>query len=760
MQPACEREGAPALQADESVRVPPVLIVAACVSFAAAADADEPEVRHRDSVEVIGVTPIDGIGLDRAKFPTNVQRITPGGDAGVADSLARGTAGVELNDPQGGPLQSDLQFRGFSVSPLLGAPEGLAIYQDGVRLNEPFGDTISWATVPSSAVESIEVMPGANPVFGLNALGGALTMRTRSHAQQTSASVRGGSFGRAEGELATGGTRWFASAAHVRDGGWRDFSPSDATHLFGSARWSAADARLTLARSTLTGNGAAPAALLDEDRAAVFTHPDRTHNEVAMLSTTQQRAVSDALFAQATAYVRRTRTRTFNGDDSPYEPCPDAAGLLCLEDDVVLDLSGAPVVVGPGQELDATNNRTALGQTAFGAALQFDGGGTLGGRENRLIAGVSLDGGVARFASSSELAELNDDRGTSGTGIVAAESLVELQTRSTTLSAFAANVLTPTPRFTVTATARLNHVRMRLDDRIGTALDGEHEFTQLHPSLGAAFAVSPRVSAFANAGLGGRTPTPVELSCADPEDPCRLPNAFVSDPPLRAVTARTFEAGLRGATAGVSWSAALHRSTSEDDLLFISSGPLRGEGHFANVGTTRRQGVEVAADGGAGSRVRWSASYAFLDATFVTPFVVAAPNHPAAVEGELPVEAGDRLPLVPSHVAKLGASIDVTSRLRVSGSWRMTSEQSLRGDEANLAEPLPSYAVADARVEFATGTRATIVLAARNLFDAEYATFGTFGDAEDVLGEEYEESRRFVTPAAPRTFSLGVELRF
>jgi iron complex outermembrane recepter protein len=728
--------------------------------FPLLAAAEEPP-QHTTTIDVIGVTPIDGIGLDRAKFPTNAQRITLTEGTDAAESLMRGSATMETNDPQGGPLQSDLQFRGFSVSPLLGSPEGLALFQDGVRLNEPFGDTIAWSAIPSAAIESIEVIPGANPAFGLNALGGALAMRTRSDAQTTSVFLRGGSFGRLDGELTTGGDRWFASASHVRDGGWRDFSASDATQLFGSTKWSSGDLRLTLAQSTLTGNGAAPEELLAMKRTAVFTHPDETRNEMVMLSTRQQRALSGSLFAEATGYVRRTRTRTFNGDDSPYEPCEeeDAAGLLCLDDEIVRDTAGSPVSIG-GAALDATNNRTGLRQTAFGAGVQLDRSGAIRRRMNRVIAGASVDGGVAHFESSTELADLTDKRGTIGRGIVVGDSLVELTTRSTTISAFVADIYSATPRLTVTATARLNHVRMRLDDRIGTALDGSHSFTQLHPSVGAAWEISPRASVFANVGITGRTPTPVELSCADPEDPCRLPNAFVSDPPLRAVTARTVEAGLRGSAQGMSWSAAAHRSVSHDDLLFISSGPLRGEGHFANVGTTRRQGLELAANGRAGANVAWTASYALLDATFVTPFNVAAPNHPGATDGEIAVESGDRLPLVPRQTAKVGATVELSPRFTAGAIARAVARQFFRGDEANLEEPLPSYAVVDTRLDIQVAKLATITIEVRNVFDAAYATFGVFGDAEDVLGEEYEDSRRFVTPAAPRTLSIGVRTRF
>lgn len=714
------------------------------------------------AIEVVGVTPIDGIGLDLAKFPTNAQRITRSEEQGVADALVQGAAAIESNDPQGAPLQNDLQFRGFSVSPLLGAPEGLAVFQDGVRLNEPFGDTITWASVPSSAIESIELIPGANPVFGLNALGGAITLRTRGAAEDTSAAVSAGSFGRVEAEITTGGDRWFASASHLRESGWRDFSPADATHLFGSAKNGTGDVRLTLARSNITGNGAAPVALIATDRAAVFTHPDQTQNDLVMLSGSAQRAFQSSIFGQVTTYVRRTHTRTFNGDDSPYERCggTSTAGLLCLDGNIVLDTAGAPVTIDEREEFDATNNRTRLAQTAFGVALQLDRSSTMRGHANRLLVGGSFDGGVAAFRSSTELAALTDDRGTIGSGITAAESLVHLATRSMTLSAFVADILSLTPRLTLTGSARFNHVRIRLDDRIGVDLEGDHSFAQLHPSLGFAFDIGRGLNAFGNVGAAGRTPTPVELSCADAADPCRLPNAFISDPPLKAVRARTLEAGLRGRHRFITWSAAVHRSTTKDDLMFISSGRARGEGHFANVGTTLREGVEATVEGRSGTRTQWFASYSFVDATFVTPFTAAAPNHPAATDGGIDVEPGDRLPLAPRHMSKVGASLNLTPRLRVAATVRRTSEQYVRGDEANLAEPLPAYTTTDARLEVAAGTRATVVAAVRNLLDSDYATFGVYGDAEGILGEAYGERERFITPAGPRTLLLTVRVRY
>lgn len=80
---------------------------------------------------------------------------------------------------QGNPFQPDLNFRGFTASPLLGTPQGLSVYMDGVRLNQPFGDVVSWDLIPRSVIGSIALMPGSNALFGLNTLGGALAIQTK-----------------------------------------------------------------------------------------------------------------------------------------------------------------------------------------------------------------------------------------------------------------------------------------------------------------------------------------------------------------------------------------------------------------------------------------------------------------------------------------------------------------------------------------------------------------------------------------------------
>src|SRR5690606_37328722 len=170
-----------------------------------------------------------------------------------------------------------------------------AVYQDGVRVNEPFGDTINWALIPKSAIDTVYVMPGSNPLFGLNALGGAIAIDTKdgfSHAG-TPAEAFAGSFSRIGMQAETGGSiddrfGWFVTASRLEEDGWRDHSPTEATQLFGNLGWqtarSNAQASLTYADTDLIGNGAAPAQLLAVDRDAIFTRPDRTSNELLLFS--------------------------------------------------------------------------------------------------------------------------------------------------------------------------------------------------------------------------------------------------------------------------------------------------------------------------------------------------------------------------------------------------------------------------------------------------------------------------------------------
>jgi outer membrane receptor protein involved in Fe transport len=380
----------------------------------------------------------------------------------------------------------------------------------------------------------------------------------------------------------------------------------------------------------------------------------------------------------------------------------------------------------------------------------------LGNRANDLIAGVSVDLGRSRYEADTELADLSETRGTIGTGIYDADAAVRLKSSVTHTGLYAADFFTIAPRVTLMGSARFTHSSIELRDQLGDELTGDHSFSRLNPAAGITVTLPRDATAYGSFSMSSRVPTPSELGCADPDDPCRLPNAFVADPPLEQVTAWTIEGGIRGRLlrGRIAWNASLFRTVNRDDILFISSGALTNEGHFENVGDTERRGVELGAAGVAG-RARWTASYTYLRATFETPLILSSPNHPDAVDGEIQVATGNTLPGVPRHNVKLGLDATI-GRTSLGGNLAMVSGQYLRGDEANLLDQVDGYALVNmtARHQLRPG----IALAANvtNLFGAQYETFGLLGEADDVLGDEFDDPR-FMSPGSPFGIWVGIE---
>jgi outer membrane receptor for Fe3+-dicitrate len=618
--------------------------------------------------------------------------------------------------------------------------------------------------LPPTAIASVNLTPGSNPLFGLNTLGGALSIQTKdgfAHPGQRLA-FSAGSFGRVwtdvESAAARANVSYYFSGRALRESGWRDFSPSKMGQLFGNVGWrngrsASIDVSVTAGRTRLRGNGPLPVQLLDRDRRAVFTHPDITEIDHLAVAARASRTLARDVMLNAVAFYRPATFSTLNGDDTDYEPCEDGSGRLCIDDDPVRDQRGQ-FVAAPASPYDATNNTTRTRTSGYGATAQLTTTRPLLQRENHLIAGMSVDGGRATFTSATELARLTQTRGTTGVGILDAESLVALKTNVVHLGGYLADYLTVAPRMTVSGSVRFTTSDLGLRDQIGTELTGDHHFSSLNPAAGIAIAITPSLTAFGGYSVSSRVPTPSELGCADPDDPCRLPNAFVSDPPLEQVRAHTVEAGLRSRRRSA-WAATVFRTVNRDDLLFISSGALTNEGYFANIGDTVRAGLELSVAGRTDA-VHWAAAYTVLSATFATPFVVSSHNHPDAVAGEITVPRGARIPSLPRHTLKLDADWSL-GRVLAGLSTQYASSQLLRGDEGNLLPPLDGYVVTAMRARFALSHRATIVGQVSNLLNSSHATFGLLGEADDVLGEEYDDPR-FLTPAAPRSAWIGLEL--
>ncbi|PVV12451.1 MAG: hypothetical protein B6D72_07870 [gamma proteobacterium symbiont of Ctena orbiculata] len=733
------------------------------------------------AIDVISTTPLHGVEIERNRLPMHTEiatdeEITRQQSLDLSEFLNQRFGSVFLNEAQNNPLQPDLLYRGFVASPLIGLPQGMSVYMDGVRINEPFGDTINWSVIPESAIAGVNLMAGSNPLFGLNTLGGALSVRTKNGFTHPGAEVEvsGGSFDRYTAQASIGGSRenlgYFITANVFDEEGWRDFSPSESKQLFGNLAWQgeagSLDLTLSLSDSELIGNGALPEDLLEEDREAIFTRPDITEQDAALLRLGGQRALGDEIVLEGTIYYRNSRIDTLNGDDSDFEECEEAEneGFICEEEEgeeeeVVFDQDGNPILADDDVE-GGTVNRSESDQDTFGLSLQTAFLQPLGGRDNQLIVGIAADRSEVDFNSNTELGSLDDSRKAIGSGIFVEESFTEVETETKNLSFYFTDTWSVNEQLALTLSGRWNKTEIELRDQLGTALNGDHSFTRFNPALGLTYDLNQGVNIYAGYSESSRAPTAMELTCADPEDPCRLPNAFLSDPPLEQVVAKTWEAGLRGSLPGLSWHVGLFQTTNQDDILFISAGALTNEGFFDNVGETRRQGLELSLNGNlADNRLDWFLSYTRLKATFEENLSIASPNNPFAVDGEIAVESGDRLPGLPENLLKAGLTYRVTPNFSLGADLQYSSDIVLRGDESNLDEEIDGYSVVNLRGEYQASDNLKLFAKVDNLFDREYETFGLYGEADEVLGDDYENPR-FLSPGSPRAVWAGLSYKF
>ncbi|HEV7912967.1 MAG TPA: TonB-dependent receptor [Albitalea sp.] len=695
-------------------------LAAAC----SASFADNPaEVLELPQVDVVGTTPLPGSGVRLRDLPANVQIFTSrdlrrrhaGSLAGLLESDA-GSVGV--NAAQGNPFQPDLNIRGFSASPLLGTPQGISVFFDGVRINEPFGDSVNWDLIPAASISSIQLIPGFNPAFGLNTLGGALAIYSKSGASEYPdrpggvLTLVGGSFGRRTVELETGGRHqrwdWFLSANDSRDGGWAMHNASRVRQAFAKLGWQDADTDLDLvfsgADNRLEGTQTLPISFADPREP--YTYPDTNLNRAALLSLKGSHAFSEDWLLSGNLYVRRFRNRntSSNVDDR----------------------------FGPDDSVQAINDASRIDQLGRGAALQLVRTGKLGRFDNMLSIGLSVDHGRARYSRSAQDAAFTADRGTLGQGDFRLETDADSGTRH--VGAFVSDVLNLDPRWSLTLAGRFNRADVRIADRSGSApeLDGAHRFSRFNPALGLTFNPSPRLTLYAGASEGMRAPTAIELTCADPDAPCKLPNSFLSDPPLRKVVSKSIEAGARGqADPHTRWSIAVFRTDLHDDLQFVSSnGVASNAGYFQNVGTTRRQGVEAGGSTRVGRAV-WTLRFAWTAATFRSPFAESSPSHSQAdAGGAIGVQPGDRIPGIPRRLLKLRAEFEATPRWTVGAHLLASGSVYARGDENNRDANgrVPGYAVLNLDTRLRLGKALEWFARLDNALDRSYANFGILGE--------------------------------
>ncbi|MGH8315213.1 MAG: TonB-dependent receptor, partial [Steroidobacterales bacterium] len=446
----------------------------------ALADGPNPaEAFELPAVEVVGTTPLPGLGTALKDVPANVQsfgradfqRQRP---LDLTDFLERNANSVGVSAAQGNPYQQDLNFRGFTASPLLGTPQGISVFQDGVRINEAFGDVVNWDLLPASAISSIQLIPGSNPVFGLNTLGGALAIYTRSGAQNPGGAIElsGGSFGRKSAAFEYGGTHdrfdYFLTGNFFDDNGWAEHNSSRVKQFFGKVGYqddkTDFDVSLTLADNALQGTQTLPTPWLDTPRQA-YTFPDFNENKLGFLTAKGSHFLGEGVLLGGNAYYRRFRNTNVssNVNDDFGEIDPD---------------SGEP-------ELDqATNDRSAIDQKSWGLGLQLTVLGEPGGHRNQFIAGISGDFGDTRFGQDSQTADFTVDRDTVGTSDFAPET--DVGTTNRYLGVYFGDTLALAEQWALTLSGRYNRARISVSDRGGMnpGLDGNYTFSRFNPALG------------------------------------------------------------------------------------------------------------------------------------------------------------------------------------------------------------------------------------------------------------------------------------
>ncbi len=791
-----------------ALRGPVATAVAALLWAAAAHGADSstalPGSPSQSLQEVVVTsTPIPGESIDADKVPGVVQvlsasDLTREGTPSLTTALNSILSSVSLNDDLDDPFQPDILYRGFEASPVLGTPQGLAVYQNGVRINEAFGDTVNWDLFPDAAIDRVELV-SSSPLYGLNALGGAIsvTMKNGFTYHGSDLELSGGSYGNRSVVAQAGGSSgifgFYLAGKALNWDGWRDFSNDKIRSLYAVASLHGDAATLDLsythADNALNGQGAAPVQELAVERSLVFTGPQNNTNTLNFFTLNGTLALTDSWSMQGVAYYREYTQSVANGNTTNYQPCDAVPGTLCQPDGVT------PLTNSAGQTLPDISDGGALliGENDFelirawgrGIALQISNHRAMFGRDNQLSLGAAVDYASTSFYSGAQIGLLDSQllvlpsdlyvytpENSPGAVANGDPEPVSVDSVNKNVGLYVADTLSVTPGLALTASGRYNITHIDLADQQGTNLTGFNRFVHFNPSVGATYKLLPAMTLYGGFSINTRTPTASEIECSDPLTPCLLPTNLAGDPPnLRQVVAHTYELGLRGkkpaagGTGGLTWNVDVFRTLLHDDIYGIATSI--SQGFFQNIGDTRRQGVEA---GLSYAGDRWSAflNYSFVQATFRSAFLVPSPSNPFQDEnGDIQIEPGDRLPGIPEHRVKLGVDYRVIGAWTVGATVNVVSSSYYVGDEANLLEPLPGYTVVDLHSTYRPLPHLEIFASISNLFDRKYATWGILSDPTGVGAPGIPAAavtngpgvdNRFQSPAAPFEIFGGVRL--
>jgi iron complex outermembrane recepter protein len=775
-----------------------------------AADADDAETAGQSAPSgseklqtvVVTATAIPGADIELDKIPGNVQIITAAdivrdGTASLTGALNNNLSSININDDIADPFQPDILYRGFEASPVLGTPEGLAVYQNGVRINEAFGDTVNWDLFPDVAVDKVELV-SSSPVFGRNALGGAVsvTMKNGFSYQGGDLALAGGSYGQRSVTAQYGvnsGIFGFYVASRALDWtGWRQFSDDRMRDVYAVLSLHSDTATLdfsyTRSNNEMQGQGPAPVQELAVNRSLVFTGPQANVNDLNFFTLNGTLKLSDAWSLQGVLYYRQYSQYVSNGNTTDYTACTNTPGILCQSDGLtaLTNAAGAtlPDISDAGANLLGENDFEQIDAWSRGASFQVASKDAYFGHDNEFTAGAAVDYSATSFYTGAQIGVINSQL------IVAPSDLlvytpedsdaaaefgdpvpVSVDSTNKSLGIYVSDTFNVTQDLALTASGRYNLSNINLYDQLGTNLDGYNRFVHFNPAIGATYRLLPTMTLYGGIADNTRTPTASEIECSDPLTPCLLPTNLAGDPPnLKQVLSQTTEVGLRGtipdvADGQLSWNLSAFRTLLEHDIFGIATSV--SQGFFQNIGDTQRAGFEA----GIGYHApRWSAyaNYSFVRATFESDLTVPSPSNPFQDEnGNIAVVRGDRMPGIPQDRLKLGVDFQIIPQWTVGAELNYVSSFFYVGDESNQLPPIPGYAIVNLHTSYRPFEHLEIFASVDNLFDRKYATWGILSDPTGVGAPGVPADgvtngpgvdNRFLSPGAPLEVFGGIRL--
>jgi iron complex outermembrane recepter protein len=721
-------------------------------------------------VDVISTTPLSTSGLALKKISGNVQTaededIKRHEATNLTDFMNRRLESVNINDTQNNPYQPDVSYRGFTASPVLGTPVGISVYQDGVRVNEAFGDTVNWDLIPQVAIANMEVVPGSNPLYGLNTLGGALSLRTKSGFSHPgfSAQAYGGSYGRQNYQAEYGGYKgnfdWYFAGNVFDDSGWRPYSPTSVNQGFGKVGWDDGktdlDLSFTYAGNNMQGVGATPQEMLQQNWSSIFTAPDITKNTMYFVNLKGSHRFTERLQLSGNVYNRNNNNYSLNSNTSG---CTYASLTSCSDG-----------VTQPGyfQASRAQQNGTGIN-------LQLTSDYKILEHDNQLTVGGGYNYGKTQFTSGAQSAVFapgNYEVATEAVGDPNYGPTVNITGQNRYSNVFAtdtfsvydwmhANASVSWTQAQVYTVDNYNQNAVDPNTGINSWLGNNVHFQRVNPSAG--LTVNPldalalktpleELTAYFNYNEGFRAPTTIEMACADPNAPCSLPNGFVSDPSLKPVVSHTLETGLRGKFSdALKWNVALYQTTNSNDILYLNApGGSYQQGYFSNVGTTRRQGLEMGLNGKALEKLNWYVSYGYIDATYQSAMTL---NNAYGAETVTP---GNKIPGIPQNTLKVGGEYEVLQGVFLGSDMQYVSSQYARGDDQNIYAQIPDYTVLNINARYAVTKNIELFAMGKNVLDHHYVSFGQMGN-NFFTGN----NTQFQGPGAPATGYAGVRVHW